>query len=132
MTSHDDLEARLAEKLDPPWAWSVDIAGARHEVTFEEDDVVVDGEAMELSMEYAPGDRIVHAEVDGEDISVRIEATRTGLKMTTRGAIHKVSILPARIAHLTQHMLEKIPPDLSRARRPGRTSPSRRRTRASG
>ena len=34
--------------------------------------------------------------------------------MTTRGAIHKVSILPSRIAHLTQHMLEKIPPDLSK------------------
>jgi propionyl-CoA carboxylase alpha chain len=109
-----EVDGQLAEKLDPPWAWSVDIAGVRHEVTLEEDDVMVDGASLELSMEYAPGDRIVHAEVDGEEISVRIETTRTGLKMTTRGAIHKVSILPARIAHLTQHMLEKIPPDLSR------------------
>ena len=47
---------------------------------------MVDGASLELSMEYAPGDRIVHAEVDGEEISVRIETTRTGLKMTTRGA----------------------------------------------
>jgi propionyl-CoA carboxylase alpha chain len=34
--------------------------------------------------------------------------------MTTRGAIHKVEILPARLAHLTKHMIEKVPPDLSR------------------
>ena len=108
------VDGQLAAKLDPPWAWSVDIAGARHEVALAEDEIMVDGEAVELSMEYAPGDRLIEAEVDGEDIGVRIETTRTGLKMTTRGAIHKVSILPSRIAHLTQHMLEKIPPDLSK------------------
>jgi propionyl-CoA carboxylase alpha chain len=65
-------------------------------------------------LEYAPGDKLVEAEVDGEDIAVRIEPTRNGLRMTTRGAIHKVEILPARFAHLADHMIEKIPPDLSR------------------
>ena len=34
--------------------------------------------------------------------------------MTTRGAIHSVQILPARVAHLTRHMIEKVPPDLSK------------------
>jgi propionyl-CoA carboxylase alpha chain len=108
------VDGQLAGKLDPPWAWAVDIAGTRHEVTLEEDDVMVDGEAVELSMEYAPGDRLVEAEVDGEPIAVKIETTRTGLKMTTRGAIHKVGIVPAHIAHLTGYMIEKIPPDLSK------------------
>ena len=45
---------------------------------------------------------------------IKVEPTRTGLTMTTRGAIHKVQILPASIAHLTQHMIEKVPPDLSK------------------
>ena len=65
-------------------------------------------------MEYTPGDRIVDAEVDGEMLSIRIEPTRTGLKMTTRGAVHRVQTLPAHVAPLTRHMIEKIPPDLSR------------------
>jgi propionyl-CoA carboxylase alpha chain len=65
-------------------------------------------------MEYTPGDRLAHAEVEGEAIGVRLAPTRTGLKMTTRGAVHKVEILPAHVAHLTQHMIEKVPPDLSK------------------
>ena len=40
--------------------------------------------------------------------------TRTGFTMTTRGAIHKVQVLPARLAPLTRHMIAKVPPDLSR------------------
>jgi propionyl-CoA carboxylase alpha chain len=57
---------------------------------------------------------MVEAHVEGLTYGVKIEPTRTGLKMTTRGAIHQVQILPARIAHLTSHMIEKVPPDLSR------------------
>ena len=34
--------------------------------------------------------------------------------MTTRGAIHKVGVLPTRVAHLSSHMIEKVPPDLSK------------------
>ena len=51
---------------------------------------------------------------NGEVFGIKIEPTRSGLKMTTRGTIHKVAILPARVAQLASHMIEKIPPDLSR------------------
>jgi len=108
------VDGQLSHDLDPPSEWSVKIAGVSHEVEILEDEVLVDGESVELSMEYAPGDRIVHAEVDGEEITVKLEPLRMGLKMTTRGAIHKVEVLPARIAHLGQHMIEKVPPDLSK------------------
>ena len=50
----------------------------------------------------------------GSPIGVKVEPTRNGLKMTSRGAIHKVEILPARLAPLAAHMIEKIPPDLSK------------------
>jgi propionyl-CoA carboxylase alpha chain len=108
------VDGQLAEHLQPPSEWSVKIAGLTFAVELRDEEITVDGAPVELVMEYAPGDKLVEAEVDGEDIAVRIEPTRTGLKMITRGAIHKVEILPARIAPLTRHMIEKIPPDLSR------------------
>ena len=108
------VDGQLAHDLDPPSEWSVKIAGVSHLVEIGADEVTVDGEPLDLSMEFAPGDRLVWAEADGEEITVKIEPLRMGLKMTTRGAIHKVEVLPARIAHLAQHMIEKIPPDLSK------------------
>jgi propionyl-CoA carboxylase alpha chain len=108
------VDGQLADTLDPPYEWTVKFGGASHAVVLSPDAVTVDGEEVELSMEYTPGDRLVLAEVDGEGIAVKIEPTRTGLKLTTRGAIHKVEVLPTRIAHLAGHMIEKVPPDLSR------------------
>ena len=105
---------QLAGELPPPSEWSIKIGGVTHAVTLNEDAVTVDGKVVELAMEYTPGDRLVLAEADGETLGVKIEPTRTGLKMTSRGAIHKVEILPAHVAHLTQHMIEKVPPDLSK------------------
>ncbi len=108
------VDGQLADTLDPPYEWSIKFGGVSHTVELSPDEVLVDGRPVELSMEYTPGDRLVQAEVDGEGIAVKIEPTRTGLKLTSRGAIHKVAILPARIAHLASHMLEKLPPDLSK------------------
>jgi propionyl-CoA carboxylase alpha chain len=105
---------QLAGELPPPADWSVTLGGTTYAVALSEEEVAVDGQPVELSMEYAPGDRLVEAEADGESIGIKLEPTRTGLKMTTRGAIHKVDILPAHVAHLTQHMIEKVPPDLSK------------------
>ncbi|MEP7223235.1 MAG: acetyl/propionyl/methylcrotonyl-CoA carboxylase subunit alpha [Novosphingobium sp.] len=108
------VDGQLARELAPPSEWAVKIGGKVHMVNLDQDDVTVDGQAIELEMEYTPGDRLVEAEVSGDLMSVKLEPTRTGLKMTTRGAIHKVEILPAHVAPLTKHMIEKIPPDLSR------------------
>lgn len=37
-----------------------------------------------------------------------------GFKLTTRGASHAARVVPGHIAHLAGHMIEKIPPDLSK------------------
>ena len=108
------VDGQLAHILPPPSEWSVKIGGKDYAVALDEDEITVDDEVIDLAMEYAPGDRLAQAEVDGEVLGVKLDLTRTGLKMTTRGAIHKVEILPAHIAHLTQHMIEKVPPDLSK------------------
>ena len=109
-----NVDGQLARNLQPPADWIIAIGAHDFAVSLAEDDVTVDGRPVDLAMEYTPGDRIVDAEVDGEMLSIRIEPTRTGLKMTTRGAVHRVQTLPAHVAPLTRHMIEKIPPDLSR------------------
>ena len=106
-------DQQLNGELEPPYDWSVTIGGATHLVSLDEE-VTVDGEPVDLEMEYTPGERLVEASIGEAEYGVKVEATRTGLKLTTHGTIHKVRVLPARFAHLTKHMIEKTPPDLSR------------------
>jgi len=108
------VDGQLADTLDPPAQWSIRIGNHRHAVSLEDEDITVDGKPVDLEMEYTPGDRLVSAEVDGDAMTLKVEPTRSGLKVTTRGRIHKLEILPAHVAHLTAHMIEKIPPDLSK------------------
>ena len=75
---------------------------------------MIDGEPIDLAMEYTPGDRLVVADVGGEPLAVKVAPTRTGFRLTTRGPIHDVRTLPAHLAPLTKHMIAKIPPDMSR------------------
>jgi propionyl-CoA carboxylase alpha chain len=58
--------------------------------------------------------RLIEAEIGDQSIAVKIAKTKMGLTLTTRGAAHKLRILPGHIAHLASHMIEKTPPDLSR------------------
>ena len=76
--------------------------------------IIIDGEEADFALEYTPGDRVVHAEIDGQPLSVRLQRTRTGFRLTTRGASHVARVLPARIAPYAKHLIEKVPPDLSR------------------
>jgi propionyl-CoA carboxylase alpha chain len=108
------IDGQLAEPLDPPGSWRVTIDSHAFDVELSEDGLFVDGEPVELAMEYAPGDKLVVAEMGDETLGVKIESRRTGFRMTTRGAIHQVEVLPASIAHLATHMIAKIPPDLSK------------------
>jgi len=108
------VDGQLGDRLDPPGEWSVTIDKTAFAVVVQADGVTVDGTELDLDLEYTPGDRMVHAEIDGEAISVKVEPLRTGFRLTTRGAIHVIDVLPQRVAHLTSYMIEKIPPDLSR------------------
>jgi propionyl-CoA carboxylase alpha chain len=108
------VDGQLGERLDPPSVWQVKINDTVHLVTLSEDEVMVDNDPYDLAMEYTPGDRIIEAEADGENIAVRIAKTRTGFKLTARGATHIARVLPAHIAPLATYMIEKTPPDLSR------------------
>ncbi|MEO1921018.1 MAG: acetyl/propionyl/methylcrotonyl-CoA carboxylase subunit alpha [Sphingomonadaceae bacterium] len=124
-TATSDRAKRVDQQLngapDPQYDWAIRIGETSCDVSITEDEIVVDGEAIDLSMEYTPGDRIVHALFDsdedgegGDPLTVQVRRTNTGLALTTRGATHELRILPAHVAPLAQHMIEKEPPDLSK------------------
>ncbi|WP_070153387.1 acetyl-CoA carboxylase biotin carboxylase subunit [Sphingobium phenoxybenzoativorans] len=108
------IDGQLGKRLRPPSMWEVKIGGAVHQVGFDVDEVVVDGEVMDMSLEYTPGDRLVEAEFDGVKLAVKIAPVRSGFRLTAHGASHVLRVLPAHIAPFAAHMIEKIPPDLSR------------------
>ncbi|MBX9897217.1 MAG: acetyl/propionyl/methylcrotonyl-CoA carboxylase subunit alpha [Qipengyuania sp.] len=127
-TADADRAQRIAGQLNgpnpPPGDWAVRIAGEDRLVGLEEEAITVDGEPVALELEYAPGERFVEvalfADNDDEDAApletygIQVEPRRAGYRLTTRGARHEARVLPTRIAHLAAHMLEKMPPDLSR------------------
>jgi propionyl-CoA carboxylase alpha chain len=108
------VDGQLGDTLDPPAYWLVSVDKAPHAVAISADEMTVDEVDVDLVMEYTPGDRLIHAEIDGKSLSVKVSKTRMGFKLSTHGASHDVVCLPAHIAPLAVHMIEKIPPDLSR------------------
>ena len=106
-------DGQLGRRLRPPADWMVTIDKVDHAVTVSTGGIMVDGDDLDLSLEYTPGDRIVTAE-GAETLTVQLSRTRSGFALTTRGASHAVRMLPARAAPYARYMIEKIPPDLSR------------------
>jgi len=108
------ISGQLGKRLAPPTEWQVRIGDVRHDVVIDGDEVSVDGEPLDLELEYTPGDRLVEAVVDGEPLDVRIAFARSGVRLTARGATHVLRVLPAHVAQHAVHMIDKLPPDLSR------------------
>ncbi|NIJ16624.1 acetyl-CoA carboxylase biotin carboxylase subunit [Sphingobium vermicomposti] len=108
------IDGQLGKKLRAPTGWQVKIGDVVHDVSIDGDDVTVDGEAIDMALEYTPGDRLIEAEFGEDDLAVKIAPVRSGFVLTAHGASHKLRILPAHAAPHAKHMIEKIPPDLSR------------------
>ena len=117
-TAHADrarrVDNQLGKRLDPPSEWQVKIGDKVMEVSISEEEIMVDGQDVDLSMEYTPGDSLILAEVAGKPLSVKIAKTASGFALNSHGATHKARILPAHVAQHAVHMIEKIPPDLSK------------------
>jgi propionyl-CoA carboxylase alpha chain len=108
------IDGQLGRRLPPPADWTVRIDDADHDVSVSPDEIAVDGEPLDLALEYTPGDTMIDAEVGGDPLTVRIGRVRSGFRLTTRGASHIARVLPARLTPHAAHMIEKIPPDLSK------------------
>ncbi len=112
------IDGQLGKRLRPPADWVVTIDKVDHAVTVSTDGIMVDGEELDLALEYTPGDRMVVADghgIDGDEhLTIRIAKARAGFKLTARGASHVARVLPARVAPYTAHLIEKVAPDLSK------------------
>jgi propionyl-CoA carboxylase alpha chain len=117
-TADADRAGRIDQQLNgspyAPGEWTVRIAETDYAVELEEDAITVDGEPVALEMEYTPGARVVEITLDDEPLTLQLAPTRGGYAVTTHGAKHNLRILQTRVAHLADHMIEKIPPDLSK------------------
>ena len=77
--------------------------------------VNIDGDVpLDVVMHWRPSQRVVVARIDDSELAVRVARSIGGWKLTARGATHHVRVLPPHVAALTTHMIEKVPPDLSR------------------
>jgi propionyl-CoA carboxylase alpha chain len=108
------IDGRLNGPADPATSWVVTLDKVERQIEILGDAVTVDGTSVVVDAPYVPGQRLVEAVVDGEPLSIRVERKRTGWRFTTRGASHDLRVLSPKVAALSHHMIEKIPPDMSR------------------
>jgi len=108
------IEGQLNGGKAPSGEWVVKFDGAEHTVSINETGVSVDGRSLTVDVPYVPGQKLVEATLGNENLSVRVERKRAGWRFTTRGASHMVRVFAPHVAELSHHMLEKVPPDLSR------------------
>ncbi|NJC07081.1 propionyl-CoA carboxylase alpha chain [Polymorphobacter fuscus] len=98
--------------------WVVEMGGTQTPVSISGDggrfDVLVDGRDVAVSTDWRVGSPLFEAEIDGVARSLTVEKTGSGLKITTRGAGHKVRVLTPRAAELARYMIPKVAPDMSR------------------
>jgi propionyl-CoA carboxylase alpha chain len=109
------IDGQLGDALSAPADWVVRIGKRDHRVTVEAvgvagGRVTVDGTPLADAIAYTPGERT--AQVGA--LTVKVAPARAGFTLNARGASHKVRVLPARVAPYAKHLLEKVPPDLSK------------------
>ena len=75
---------------------------------------VDDGEEIDVIGDWAPGERLMVADMDGRRRVVQVARKGRDWTLTTRGARHHVAVMAPHIAALSKYMIEKVPPDMSR------------------
>ena len=110
----NQIEGQLNGPQAPSSEWVVKMDGAEHVVSIGLDGITVDGQTLAVDAPYVPGQKLVEAKVGNDSLSVRVERKRAGWRFTTRGASHSLTVLPPHVSALSHHMIEKLPPDLSR------------------
>ncbi len=108
------ISGQLSDNVEVAGERVVLIDGEQIHVNDENGELIVDGEAMELDSDWQLGDPLFVAEIDGAPISVAVERKGVAWKLTAHGASRRVEVLPPHVAQYRHHMIEKIPPDMSR------------------
>ncbi|MFN3945857.1 MAG: biotin carboxylase N-terminal domain-containing protein [Allosphingosinicella sp.] len=72
------------------------------------------GDPVDIVGRWQPGQVQFRGTVDGRERIVQVRRQGRDWRLTARGASHVAQVLPAHVADLSRHMIEKVPPDLSR------------------
>jgi propionyl-CoA carboxylase alpha chain len=96
----------------------VTIDGDRFELTVESlggvELVRGAGEPMEVVGHWRLGEPLFAVWIDEEALTLAVERNGTAWQLTAHGASHRVEVLPPHVAQYRSHMIEKVPPDMSR------------------
>jgi len=101
-----------------PREWVAIINREEHPVTVKTVhggyDITYNGKQYHLLTDWKPGEPLVRATVNGEQVCFQLDREGAGYRLFRRGAQIDVLVCTPRAAELNRHMLEKIPPDLSK------------------
>jgi propionyl-CoA carboxylase alpha chain len=120
----DERAAEIDGQLGPPIHPSCErvvclTGGERHKVRIKPYKggtlaVTDDGDLMDIVGRWVPGQRLLSVTVDGRHRIVEVRRAGRDWELQTRGRTHQVQVLSPHVAELSKHMIEKVPPDLSR------------------
>ncbi len=108
------VSGQLGNLIGVPVRWEVRIDGRDFDVTLGDGHAMVDGVRIEGTCDWQPGLRVTHATGLGFDLDIKVARAGSDWLLTTRGATHRCRALPAHVAAHAHHMIEKVPPDLSK------------------
>ncbi len=98
--------------------WVVLLDKQSHDVTVRETDrgyiVEAHGKAHEVVSDWRAGERIFTGRIDGSDLTVEIDRRPIGMRLHYHGAAHDLTVYTPQAAALAAHMIEKVPPDMSK------------------
>ncbi len=77
------------------------------EVTYED-------KIYRIQTDWLPGSSLVEVEVNGQQVTLQLDAHKAGYISFHRGAETELLVLTPHAAALAQHMIEKVPPDMSK------------------
>jgi propionyl-CoA carboxylase alpha chain len=114
-----EIDGQLGPPIHPSCERVVRIGGETHKVRIKPYRggtlaVSDDGDLMDIVGRWVPGQRLLSVVVDGRHRIVQVRRIGRNWELQTRGASHQVQVLPPHVAELSKHMIEKVPPDLSR------------------
>src|SRR6185369_13611172 len=113
-----EISDQLGEQPHHPCERVVKIGGGAHLVRIKPYTggtlAVVDGQGpIDIIGRWIPGQRLLRVTVDGLHRIVQVRRVGRDWELQTHGATHRVQVLLPHVADLSQHMIAKIPPDLS-------------------
>ena len=120
----DERAAKISDQLGPPPHFPCERCvridgGKEHRVRIKPYKggtlaVLDGGDLIDVVGRWTPGQRLLTVLVDGRERIVQVRRAGRNWEVQTRGASHRLQVLPMHVAELSRHMIEKPAPDLSR------------------